>query len=367
MRGGGAPSVHTLCVSPGARRVGGRGTFGLQLASYACVLLQRSDACMLAPLPLYSPRARRAPVAWLPPDQAGASAGWCIEHHGDGLYSLLCAGDQEPRRYLTVAASGELLVSRDPSAAFPARASLFSLEALAGADGGLGGWALRGASGGGLACLEGRAVLSALAPETLRIVDVAASASCAKLRADSATPAELASLTLTAVPCRRPASLQALAAAALAREPGAPPPCALTEAQQVNRYGAAYVPDPVAACVFESWAAMQRDGGSACKAPDPHAAFPCALRCIRCERPVFRLTAATSPGHHLFLESAAGRAVRRGPDSPGGPLWRALGTSAWVSMTLCIAAGALRSVLRAHDDDDDEPVRRRSDAEAWSP
>jgi hypothetical protein len=318
-----------------------------------------------------------------------------LEHHGDARYTLRCATDEaHAARYLTCDASAlsrrdggdavPLLLSGEPGAAFPALASLFSLEAMPDAAGGLGGWALRACATGTLIGFgaNGRAValprrgggLGSAAP-MLRLVDVTAAAAHAAGGGAAAHAAAAASLAPDAprasrwaaagaaagavmsgtasVPRRGAASLQAFAAAALSREagpsPDAPPPASLSEDAQLALYGAAYVPDDVAVMVRAAWAARQ-PCSKPCKTllPAREAAFPGALRCGCCERTLLRMGAAVNPAHHGFLERAATRAPVVGPDgSVGGAFWQAAGIAACVGMALIAAANGARGVLRA--------------------
>ena len=343
------------------------------------VLLQHgTSGCLLVPATPFG-RSRRTEVSWQPLGEADASSGWCLEYHGGGRYTLQVASDASPRRILTLGepmSDGKgyhLAASSSPGDAFPASRSLFTIEAVASQNGALAGWCLKTALPGpakGLSLARLPDGTAALLPaphgaDLIRVLDVAAAASSAQvLRSDAPAASHASEVTAalralstdSAVPIRHAASLRAMAVAALSREAGAmgagtPPPGALSESDQVALYGGAFLPDDLASDVARAWSGLAPDAEALkpCKTAHEAPLFPGAVCCSSCCAQVFSMAPATHPGHHLFLESASGALRgrgRRGPDSPGGQLFTAVGMSAVVTMSAMVAASFLRIALR---------------------
>jgi hypothetical protein len=369
-----------LRAERGANTPGRRGLFAMQLAGGGgAVLLQHgTSGCLLAPATPFG-RSRRTEVAWHPLGEADAASGWCLEYHGGGRYTLQVASDASPRRVLALGdptpdgKGYHLAASSFPGDSFPAVKSLFTIEAVASQDGALAGWCLKSALPGvarGLSLAHLPDGTAALLPtprgaDLIRVLDVAsAAASPQVLRADAPAASHAAEVTSalralctdSAVPPRHAASLRAMAVAALSREAGVmgadtPPPAALSESDQVALYGGAFLPDDLASDVAKAWSGLAPDEEALkpCKTAHEAPLFPGAVRCSSCCAQVFSMAPATHPGHHQFLESASGALRgrgRRGPDSPGGQLFTAVGMSAVVTMSAMVAASFLRIALR---------------------
>lgn len=372
---------------------GRRGMFGMQLAGGGvAVLIQCAQTGnILAPLAPFGRATRRTPVTWQPVHDAGDTAAWCVEHHGNGVYTLQVAADAAPRRVLTLDDGDRLqprglVASRDPRDAFPAAHSLFTLEAVVAPQGGLQGWCLRSARSGRLVLLAcddmGDAIMAppaenAASHSAVRIVDVASAAAAPEvLRMDASGPSHAKYVTAalralqdgTAVPLREVASLRSLAVATLGRMhgsagPDALPECALDESTQVALFGDAFVPDDMAQDVARAWKTTHPDAKDMqpCKAGAAQPLFPGAMTCTACSGQVFRMAPATHPGHHQFLESVAGRLrgrANRGPDSPGGRFWTAIGSTAVYTMVAIAAANGLRIALRQQRRAADAPLQQ---------
>ena len=395
-RGGARPAISLEAVGPdgasrpvrlgrdGALRAVSRGSpsrFALEPASGSRVLLQlASSGELLCPV-VAPPSARRVPVAFLP--APGAAAAWTLTHHGDGRYTLAAAADGEPRRHLTREASGAVVLSSDPALAFPAPASLFTLEATSDGAGGVAAWLLRPCGAAGVVARgdAGRAAALQRSPvpaDSIRIIDVAAAAAAAAGGGAAAHAAARAAMspdapraacwaaagaaaaaadTGTAAGARRPpATLRALVAAALSREApmeaGGVPPAALTEAEQQSAFGAVFVPDFAAAAVKAAWLARQPAPGGACKVPLPAdtAPFPGAMRCACCDKTVLRMAAESNPAHHGYLAAEARRAARAAPPRNGsvpGAFWHAVGSAVCVALVAAAAGSGVRCAVHA--------------------
>ena len=370
-------ALHAVARGPPSR-------FALEPASGSRVLLQLvASGELLSPV-VAPPSARRVPVAFLA--APGAAAAWTLTHHGDGRYTLAAAADGEPRRHLTREPSGAVVLSSDPALAFPAPASLFTLEATSDGAGGVAAWLLRPCGARGAAGVvarddAGRAEALQRSPvpmDALRIIDVAAAAAAAAgggaaahaaARAAMAPDAPRAACWATAGAAaaaadagtaagarRPPATLRALAAAALSREApmeaGGPPPAALSEAEQAAAFGAVYVPDYAAAAVKAAWLARQPAPGGACKVPLPPDAspFPGAMRCVCCDKTVLRMAAESNPAHHGYLAAEARRAARAAPPRNGsvpGAFWHAVGSFVCIALVAAAAGSGVRCAVHA--------------------